>query len=224
MKNLSRIIWGLVLIVLGLIIALNALEITSINIFFKGWWTLFIIVPCAIGLFDEEEKTGNLIGLFIGVLLLLGAQDLISFKLVGKLIIPIILVCLGVMLIFNETIKSRISNKVKETKKSDMEDIIATFAEQKVDKSGEDFKSANLDAVFGGITLDLRKAKIKKEATIKASSIFGAITILVPKDVTVKVKATPVFGGVSNKSTKNDENKNVLYIDAFCMFGGVDIK
>ena len=38
----------------GVIFGLNALEITDINIFFDGWWTLFIIVPCFIGLFKDD--------------------------------------------------------------------------------------------------------------------------------------------------------------------------
>ena len=61
MNKLTKILWGIVFIAIG--IGLNALEITSINIFFKGWWTLFIIIPCLIGLFDSDSdgKTGNLI-------------------------------------------------------------------------------------------------------------------------------------------------------------------
>ena len=70
MKKSSSIIWGLVLIVIGAIFALNAMDITDIDIFFDGWWTLFIIVPCAIGFFTEHDKMGNLIGLAIGVFLL----------------------------------------------------------------------------------------------------------------------------------------------------------
>lgn len=48
MNNLTKILWGIVFIVLGVIIGLNALDITSINVFFKGWWTLVIIIPCLI--------------------------------------------------------------------------------------------------------------------------------------------------------------------------------
>ena len=72
MSNLSKILWGIVFIVIGIIIGLNALGVTNINIFFDGWWTLFIIIPCLIGLFDNdsEGKTGNLIGIVIGVILL----------------------------------------------------------------------------------------------------------------------------------------------------------
>ncbi|MEE1115844.1 MAG: hypothetical protein UH851_03185, partial [Clostridia bacterium] len=39
--------------------ALNAFNITDIDVFFDGWWTLFIIIPCAIGLFTEREKIGG---------------------------------------------------------------------------------------------------------------------------------------------------------------------
>ena len=102
MKKVSNILWGIVLIVIGVISGLNALEITDINIFFKGWWTLFIIVPCFIGIFNDESKTGNLIGLVIGVVLLLGSRDIISFEIIGKLIVPIVLIGIGLSIIFKD--------------------------------------------------------------------------------------------------------------------------
>ena len=63
MNNFSKMLWGIVLIVIGLIIGLNAFDILSINLFFEGWWTLIIIIPCLIGLFngENESKTGNII-------------------------------------------------------------------------------------------------------------------------------------------------------------------
>ena len=86
MKKFGNVLWGIVLIVIGLIIGGNALGITNINIFFDGWWTLFIIIPCFIGLFKDNEKTGNLIGLLIGVALLLACQDILDFGLILSLI------------------------------------------------------------------------------------------------------------------------------------------
>ena len=49
MKKFGNVLWGIILIIIGLIIGGNALGITNINIFFDGWWTLFIIIPCFIG-------------------------------------------------------------------------------------------------------------------------------------------------------------------------------
>ena len=88
----------------------------------------------------------------------------------------------------------------------------------------EEFKGANLVAVFGGIKLDLRNAKLEEETVMKASAIFGGIDIIVPKDVNVKIKSTSIFGGVSNKVKNIEENKKVIYIECVCLFGGVDIK
>ena len=223
MNNVSKILWGVLLIIIGLIIGMNSLGIMSVNLFFDGWWTLFIIIPCLVGLFTERSKTGHIIGLVIGVTLLLASQRIISFELVAKLIIPFILVVIGLTLIFHDAFKSKVTNKIKEHNKNDLDNIIATFAEQKVSPE-KDFKGANLDAVFGGITLDLRNAKLSDETIIKSSSIFGGIDIMIPKDVNIEVKATPIFGGVSNKIVNNKDNNKTIYIDAFCMFGGVDIK
>ena len=85
MKNSKGTIWGIVLIALGIIIALNATGIVDINLFFKGWWTLFIIVPSIIGLINDDDKVGNIIGLLIGVLLLLNAQNIIDFSFIWKI-------------------------------------------------------------------------------------------------------------------------------------------
>ena len=48
MNKISSLLWGLVFIIVGVIFGLNALDITNINVFFDGWWTLFIIIPCFI--------------------------------------------------------------------------------------------------------------------------------------------------------------------------------
>ena len=58
MKKTGKIIWGVAFIVAGIVFALSAFGITHIELFFDGWWTLFIIVPCLVGLFTEGEKLG----------------------------------------------------------------------------------------------------------------------------------------------------------------------
>ena len=71
MKKLNGIVWGIVLVAAGVLLGLNAFGITDIDIFFDGWWTLFIIVPCAVGLVTDRNKFGSLIGICVGVFLLL---------------------------------------------------------------------------------------------------------------------------------------------------------
>ena len=95
MKKAGSVLWGIVLIAAGVIWALNEFNVTNINVVFDGWWTLFIIVPCAIGLFTEREKTGNIIGIAVGVFLLLCCQDILSFSMLWKLLVPAIIVIIG---------------------------------------------------------------------------------------------------------------------------------
>lgn len=120
MKKTSNIIWGCVLILLGTILALNALGLTNINIFFDGWWTIFIIVPCVIALFKEKEKMPSIIGIIIGVSLLLACQEVIKFELIWKLCLPIIIIICGVKLVLTNVKEEKIEKelKVKSTKKT----------------------------------------------------------------------------------------------------------
>lgn len=227
MNKISNILWGLVLIVIGVIFGLNTLGIADINIFFDGWWTLFIIVPCFIDLFRNENKTGNIIGVVIGVALLLSCRDILNMSLVLKLILPFILVCIGLSIIFKDSLNKKVKDKIKKlnkVKKSDKE-YSATFGEQKLDFSDEKFDGCEINAVFGGVNCDLRNSIIKDDCVINASAIFGGITIRVPSNVKVKVSSTPIFGGVSDERKKRDNDSKVtLYINATCLFGGVEIK
>ena len=225
MNKISNLLWGFVFIIIGVIFGLNALEITDINIFFDGWWTLFIIVPCFIGLFKKEDKSSNLIGIIIGLCLLLGCQDIIEFAIIWKLMIPAILVMIGLSFIFKDTLNSKVNKEIKKLNKNETKEYCACFSGQKIDFTKEEFTGCSLSAVFGGIECDLKKSIIKEDTVINASSIFGGITIYVPEDINVKISSTSIFGGVSDKrKNKTTDAKNTIYINVTSMFGGVEIK
>ena len=220
-KNLS-ILWGSVFIIVGVIVGLNTLGITNINIFFDGWWTLFIIVPCFIDLFDGDDLSGSIIGIIIGVLLLLCCQDIINFDLIWKLMLPITLVLIGISILFKSTYKI---NKEIFHNAEDLPVYCATFGEQKVDLTNTDFNGANLTAVFGSVECDLAESKITSDLVVLATSIFGSIEIKVPENINVVVKSIPVFGAVSNKRKNPKEEKTkTIYIKGISIFGGIDIK
>lgn len=225
MKNLSRVLWGIVLIFVGVIWGLNRTGVADINIFFDGWWTLFIIVPSAISFFEKgNNKVSSLIFLIIGVLLLLAAQGLFEFEILWEILLPAIVVLIGLSLIFGNKVDFNVKEKTKCLDSEDTENIFAAFGEQNVTKSGEKFEKANLNAIFGAVKLDLREAKLEKETVIGAWAIFGGIEILVPKDCIVKVKGTPIFGGISNERKNEEDAKKTIYIEGYAVFGGIEIK
>ena len=223
MKNM---LWGIVLICIGIVLGLNALDITNIDLFFDGWWTLFIIIPCFIDLFRDKDKTGNIVGLVIGIFLLLSCQGLVNFSILWKMVVPIVLIVIGLSCIF----KSAFSDSAKKIKEinsksnGNNKEILAVFSSQKVNVSDDKFEGGTISCIFGGVSLDLRDAKITNDIVINATSVFGGVDILVPDKVNVIVNSTSIFGGVDNKIENNSDNKKTIYVSATCLFGGVDIK
>ena len=56
MKKLTRALWGIVLLALGVLMILRAMDLLPFELFFEGWWTLFLILPAAIGLLTETTS------------------------------------------------------------------------------------------------------------------------------------------------------------------------
>ncbi len=229
MEKTKKIIWGIVLIAAGVLWALSTLNLVEVDIFFDGWWTLFIIVPSIISLFTGSDKADALIWLAIGGALLLCAQGVLEYGMIFKLILPAIIVIIGVKLIFNSFSDKKAEAAIKEMAENteNIENVFAIFTGIKADCSGKVFRGAQIDAVFGGVDYDLRGAVIEPDCAIKASAIFGGINIFVPENVKVRVKSTSIFGGTSNKARRPDdgaENVITLYVSALSLFGGIDIK
>lgn len=224
MKKYKNIVYGIMLILLGIIIALISLDIIHTNLFFKGWWTLVIIIPSIIGLLFDDDKLGNIISLIIGILLLLGVRNIIDYKILLKLFVPILLVTVGLSLILKNILESKKTLQIKELNKvkDNTKDIFATLSNENKKIIGE-FKGISIDAVFSNVELDLREAEIKKDQVINVSTIFSGVTILTNNNIKVIVKSDSLFGGVSNHIEDKDEAKTI-YINASCLFGGVEIK
>ncbi len=225
MKTTKKILWGLLLIAAGILLALDALEIISINLFFDGWWTLFIIVPCTVGIFTERDKSGNLIGIAVGVLLLLCCLDVLSFGMLWRLILPICSVFIGFKLFFGGILRNRANQVFDDMKQNGSTPRMgyAAFSGCDMNFAGEKFEGADVTAVFGGVKCDLREAVIEQDCAIRVTAVFGGIDVLLPPNVNVKVEASCIFGGISDKSGKT-AGAPTLYINGLCMFGGVDVK
>ena len=231
MKTTRRILWGVILIALGILWILDLCSVITFELFFDGWWTLFIIVPCLIGLITEHDKLGNLFGLCVGVGLLLACQDIIAFDLLWKLLIPLIVILIGVRMIFKDvfTRKAREAKAKAEEKihaaGGEVKEYCATFSTLDVDFDGQTFYGVELTAVFGGVKCDLRNAVIVDDAVVSISSVFGGIEILLPDNVNVRISSTSVFGGIDNKHpTGASEIAPTVHVSGSCVFGGAEIK
>ena len=227
MKHFEKVLLGILLICLGVILGLNAFEITNIDIFFDGWWTLFIIVPSFLGLLSDKDKSGHLIGLFIGIVLLLGCQDIIDFSLIWKLAIPFVLVVMGLSIIFKNIFQKQTDHQMKDIYQNskNISEYNAIFGGKNIQLDNQHFQGATLNSIFGSIELDLRQAYIDKDVIIDATAIFGGIEIKVPEHIHVQLNATSIFGGVDNDHKNTHTQQEItLYKNTNCIFGGIDIE
>ena len=232
MKKTTPVIWGLAIIALGVIFGGNALGLFNIDIFFKGWWTLFIIIPSFVGLFTEKEKISNLALMAIGVILLLACQEVFTFEVAWKVILGVVLIAIGLAIIiktlFHTKNDKEVEKKIKSLKGKDgdetMENLTAVFSGSDRAYNNETFSGASLVAVFGGVELDLRNAIFTKDTVINAFCAFGGIEIIVPEDVQIKTRSGFMFGGISDDRKDSVESaKYTIYVDGGGAFGGISI-
>lgn len=219
MKKGESILWGIIIIVIGTILLGNTLNIWDMAIFFKGWWTLFIIIPSIVGLIKKETWTSGVIGISIGVLLLLATRNVIEWSMVWKLFVSILLIVIGLSCVFK-----RNGVKIKQINKKGLPEYIGVFAGTE-EKITDEFNGASCVAVFGAVDLDLTKTKIKNDIVIDCVTVFGGVDIKVPDNVIVKSNGVPIFGGIENKADNVIEKKSpTIYINYVCIFAGIEIK
>lgn len=230
--RISNIILGGLFLLLGLALLGNAMDWWSFHLFFDGWWTIFIIVPCAVSMIQSGVHVGNTVGLAIGVLLLLRAQDVLSVD-IYKLILPGVLVVVGLSILFRRPWQPHQYTpgeapppppQNERRRGGPNPDLFACFSGTQACFTGSEFHGGSLTAVFGGAELDLRGAIITQDVTVTATAVFGGADILVDDRVQVRCSSTPILGGVECSIGQRDAALPTVFVNSVAVFGGVDIK
>lgn len=131
MKRTKSIIWGIAILALGVYFGGKALGLFNFELFFDGWWTLFIIVPSIISLCTEKFKFGSLFMLALGVILLLAAQNVYGWDVAWKVILAAFLINIGLSIVFkNMFIKDIKSVKDKFTAHINVNGVDVSKAEE----------------------------------------------------------------------------------------------
>ena len=224
MKKSHGILLGLVLIALGVYWVLRVIEIipADFTLFFDGWWTLFIIVPCMIALFSKGDKALPAIGLVIGVAMLLAELEIITWDKLKKMILPVLVVILGLYLL----LRALISGKHGSSNNPVLSDnrISAVFGNRVADMSGSDFNGGTVTAVFGTAVLDLSRAMLAPDTEVRVRAVFGSVEIRLAGNTAVRFHIVPLFGGMSDHlAEKPDKNAPALHVSGTVTFGSVSV-
>jgi predicted membrane protein len=216
-----RSITGIIITAIGVGALLGALNILPFWSWFGTLWPLLVVlggVFILIGDFRRNWIWGTIF-VTVGALLLLKTLDVLDFNFFS-LIIPVVIIGAGLSVLINSHNRTRIDSSSK-----DADDISVIFSGSETKNKSNDYKGGKVTSIFGGASIDLRDAKIVKEASIDMFVMFGGVELKVPRDWKVVSKVAPIAGGVENKSEGSDDHKGpVLVLTGTVALGGIEIK
>lgn len=234
-NNSVGIILGLLFLVIGAGYLAEVLGfIDNFTIFFDGWWTLFIIVPCFCGLFRKDGvKVGNLVGIAIGLFLLLMAQDVLSGEKLWALLLAAICVLIGVNLMLpkkqqqkdgGDACTDRFDRGENPSRRQTESATVEHFTDAEVvedavyreisDATGEQGESFEENRQTYENVGDMDK--------IVCSAVFSGRDIRVDNSYFNGADLSVLFGGI-DMNLKNALVKKNVTIDVRAVFGGIDI-
>lgn len=221
----SRIVFGVILVLLGLMLLLSQMGIYNFGEFISLFWPSILIV---IGLWQWALRRFR--ACFWPILLVVAGiffQALQFGLLSGRgfgVMVGLALIAFGTWLVMRKA-RPTVDHLVSET---DAIDHWIMFGGIEETITSQRFTGGNATVVFGGAEIDLRKAALAEgDVTLNLSAIFGGIDIKVSEEWQIVVDGTAILGGVEDKTgkgtTESLEGKPRLHIRAVAIFGGVEI-
>lgn len=216
---ISRLIIGAAVSAVGVALLLDAFNIVNTRSFLGDWWpSLIILAGVAMLISDVKNYLWALLVVTFGAitqLQLLGYIDVNPWQVFW----PLVLVVVGVSIAFKHPAVFRRDSKASS------DDIVAILGGSDQISTADDFKTSRVTAIMGGAKIDLRKATIKKSATIEVFALMGGVELVVPRNVVVLNKTNAILGGVENKAEQEaTKSSPTLTIIGDVIMGGVEIK
>ena len=217
---LMRVWLGGLLVVLGGLWLLDAADVLSADEVVDEWWPVALMALAGLAAAVERRVgLGPLVVFGVGAVLLVDQLEVVDL---GEVVWPLLAVGVGVWLLLDLGRRHRPLPAEAETTGT-----FALFGGSQTKNRSQHFRHANVAAVLGGATLDLREAQVDPGAHVDALALFGGVDVLVPRGWRVDLGGLPVFGGYEDKTTSDGPlppDAPVLSVTATAVFGGVDVK
>ncbi len=216
--NLSRLFWGGLLIVGGVVFLGDALEVWDGGELASRWWPLVIIAAAGLSLLSRPRRyLGPTVVASIGVVLLIDRLDLVDVD--AGVIWAVILIAAGAIMVLRRPGGSMAGDEVRVS-------AFTAFGGTEIASHSDHFEGGNIGAVFGGAELDLRDAHLAPGAALEVFTAFGGTEIKVPEGWKVITHGLPLFGGFENVTTSEalPPDAPTLDVAATVLFGGLEVK
>lgn len=238
-NNFVGIVLGLLFLVIGVGYLAEALDlIPEFTIFFDGWYSLFVIVPCFCGLCGKGGgKIGYLIGIAIGLFFLLSAQGVLDGDKLWAVSLAVICVLIGIDLILPKKKRENSGSVESHTDRFDRSEernagagaaAGATATERFVDAevvndgTGERVQEVSTESHRSYQSESQSYQNVGDMDKLICSAVFAGRDIRVDNSVFNGADLTAMFGGI-DLNLKNAVIQRNVTIEVKAIFGGVDI-
>ncbi len=221
----SRIITGLLILAIGVGLLLSNLNVLNFGDLARDWWPMIIVtIGVIIFLDDMKNYLWALIVTAFGVVTQLHVLDVLPVN-AWQLVWPIIIIAVGVSILVNRAVFAGSPKGSAKISKADREDVTAILSGSEQKNHSTNFKASKITAIMGGAQVDLRKAIIKKEATVEIFTLMGGVELIVPEGVEVKCSTSNILGGIEDKTiAPAKKDAPILYVIGDVIMAGVEIK
>lgn len=202
----------------GILLAhnLGIINFDTWGLFWGVFWGGLFLAAGITALFNRGALVWGLVLCAVGVSIMLGAFGVVDINF-WKVFWPLVLVVVGLGVLFKVS-----PAKSKESADKSNEKVAIFYGEDARPKG--DYDGGSLSAVFGGVNLDLRQAKVKDGAVIEIFTFCGGIEINMPSDVIVQNEVRGIFGGSEDKTVLDAKAKKIVILRGEFILGGLEIK
>ncbi len=229
-RQRSRVVFGAFIVVVGLFALLDNLHLFDSHLV-QPFWPLVFVALGALKLSNPRNSGSFMIG---GALILVGAgmtlQNLGLIHFEWRQLWPVALIIVGLNVITkgfrvrgDVTCRASPGRREERLEHGARIDASATLSGIVLKNDSQEFTGGDINAVMGGVEIDLRQAAIATEAVLRLSVIMGGIEIKVPREWSVAVNGTPLLGGIEDKTVPPMTPGKRLIIEGSVIMGGVEI-
>ena len=225
-----QFILGSMIILIGVLFMLDNLDIMDAGTILR-FWPAVLVVYGASKIAQSRHLQGQIfdwIAASIGVLMLLDRLDFINFRVWDWW--PIILIIIGLNFLRGSLKQKKgLATHPFEDVSTDADAFIRNTAMLSGVRriiTSKEFQGGEITSIMGGCEIDLRDADMKgNEAQIEVNVVMGGVQLRVPLGWSVSVEATPIMGGVEDKTYVSKEGSTKkLIISGTVLMGGVEVK
>lgn len=224
----NRVIIGVILVLAGLFLVIRNTGIFPDfidNVIFS--WPMLLVTIGVVMTLSASEKTAGIIVMAVGGFFMIPLIFRETFHMYN-MFWPSIFIIVGVIFIAS---KRRGWNSItsKGMASDDFIDYVNVFSGGERQIISQNFQGGKISAVFGGIELDLTKAKLAPGVSVlEIACVFGGATIIVPDEWSVTIEVTPVLGGFNDSRKlipgRQADDTRKLLIKGAVIFGGGEVK